>query len=161
MPMESFFLCDLGSLGAATGTGAAMLSIHTSLNGFSSASTRHSFAYTTVLQPGQRLSQLIRCFSLLAQHRVCCWTAIVGKLNMCEQRWEDNSCMVCTQQQRQSICWCTQSGVVACQGQGPVQHKQSNSEVATAYTGKQAHESCRAADVTACCLEQVCRLGLD
>lgn len=44
MPMESFFLCDLGSLGAATGTGAAMLSIHTSLNGFSSACTRHSLA---------------------------------------------------------------------------------------------------------------------
>ena len=46
MPIESFFLCDLGSLGAATGTGAAMLSIHTSLNGFSSACTRHSLAHT-------------------------------------------------------------------------------------------------------------------
>ncbi len=93
MPMESFFLCDFGSLGAATGTGAAMLSIHTSLNGFSSASARHSLAYTTVPQPGQKLSQHISHLSLLAQCRICCWTAMMGTLNWCAQQWKDQSCM--------------------------------------------------------------------
>ena len=39
--------------------------------------------------------------------------------------------------------------------------KAIQTEVATAYTGKQAHESCMAADVRACCFQQVCRLGLD